>query len=305
MLRPVRAAAVAAERLAGGNLEERLPVKGSSDLASLATSMNFMAAELDLKITELEKISQVQQQFVSDVSHELKTPLTTIQMATSMIDAHRAELEPVAERSAELLSKEVGRFSDLLADLLEVSRFDAGAASLSLDDVDLGKLVSAEVDGVLPLANRAGAEITVAASGEFTAELDRTRVRRILRNLLTNAIEHGEGKPIEVDVGGNDDAVAVTVRDHGVGLDPQQVQQVFTRFWRGDPSRSRQLGGVGLGLAIALEDAKLHGGKLGVWAALEQGACFRLVLPRHPGGEIVPEPLELAPEGEGGSVHEP
>ena len=115
------------------------------------------------------------------------------------------------------------------------------------------------------------------------AEVDRRRVDRILRNLIGNAAEHGEGRPIDVTLAGDDAAVAITVRDYGVGLRPGHEKQVFNRFWRADPSRARQTGGTGLGLSISLEDARLHGGWLEAWGAPGRGAVFRLTLPRAGG----------------------
>ena len=240
MLRPVRDARLAAERLAAGHLTDRMKVTGTEDLAGLARSMNHMAAELEHKITELEHLSAVQQRFVSDVSHELRTPLTTIRMASEVIHAHRFSFDAASGRSAELLSAELDRFEELLADLLEISRFDAGAAQLALDDVDLHGLSTEEVAAVQRLAEESGSTLTVLASGNCVAEVDGRRIRRILRNLLTNAIEHGEGRPIVVHVAGDDKSVAIAVRDHGVGFTVAEGGQVFNRFWRADPSRGRR-----------------------------------------------------------------
>jgi two-component system sensor histidine kinase MtrB len=128
-----------------------------------------------------------------------------------------------------------------------------------------------------------------------TAEYDPRRVDRILRNLLANAFEHGEGEPIDVRVAVSDDAVAVCVRDHGTGLRPGESSLVFNRFWRADPARARSLGGTGLGLSIALEDAHLHGGWLQAWGEPGDGASFRLTLPRRLGAEIDQSPLPLDP----------
>ena len=146
VLRPIRAARLAAERLAAGHLDDRMDVVGTEDLASLARSMNRMAAELDRKITELEDLSSVQQQFVSDVSHELRTPLTTVRMAADVLYDQRQDFDPLAARSSELLSAELDHFEELLTDLLEISRFDAGAAELSLDDVDLSRIAAEELE---------------------------------------------------------------------------------------------------------------------------------------------------------------
>jgi len=293
---PVRQAALVAERLAAGRLTERMVSRGEDDLASLATSFNAMAEGLQRQIRQLEDLSRVQQRFVSDVSHELRTPLTTIRMAGDLIYDSRTQFDPVVARSAELLRGELDRFEALLADLLEVSRFDAGAAVLDTEPTDLRRTVAKVVDGCQQLAERKGSRITVSDPGvPCEATYDPRRVERVLRNLVVNAIEHGEGKPVEIRVGTNDDAVAVVVRDHGVGLRPGESGLVFNRFWRADPARARTTGGTGLGLAIALEDARLHSGWLQAWGAPGDGSSFRLTLPRAPGTPIGSSPLPLKP----------
>ncbi|GAE74947.1 two-component system histidine kinase [Cutibacterium acnes JCM 18918] len=139
------------------------------------------------------------------------------------------------------------RLELLLADLLEISRFDAGAAQLSLEDCDIVDLVRSEISDVTPLADRLGVSIVLVAEAAQTAEVDPRRISRIVRNLVSNAVEHAEGKTVEVTVVGNDCAVGVAVRDHGVGFEAWQAEKVFGRFWRGDPSRVRTVGGSGLG----------------------------------------------------------
>jgi two-component system sensor histidine kinase MtrB len=293
---PVRLAARTAERLAAGHLEERMAVRGEDELARLASTFNSMAAALQAQIRQLEDLSRVQRRFVSDVSHELRTPLTPVRMAADVLHARRLELDPPAARSAELLQNELDRFEELLIDLLEISRYDAGAASLDVERQDLVALVHRVVDATRPIAERRGSSIAVHTAGPVVAEVDHVRVERILRNLLVNAVEHGEGRPIEVTVADGRGGVAVVVRDHGVGLQPGEAALVFTRFWRGDPSRARTTGGTGLGLAIAHEDARLHGGSLQAWGAPGQGAAFRLVLPHVIGGVLGDSPLSLRPE---------
>lgn len=292
---PVRAARRAAESLASGNLDDRMTVRGRDDLARLATSMNYMASELQKQIHQLEELSRVQQRFVSDVSHELRTPLTTVRMAAEVLYESRDDFGPVAARSAELLQTELDRFEALLTDLLEISRFDAGAAVLSLSEVDLRSIVARVVESAAHLAESAGSTVRVLASAPGVAEVDARRIERILRNLLVNAIEHGEGRPIDVIVESDDNAVAVAVRDHGVGFEAGQAKQVFHRFWRADPARARTVGGTGLGLAISMEDANLHKGWLTAWGRPGMGAQFRLTVPRHAGGVIESSPLPLVP----------
>jgi two-component system sensor histidine kinase MtrB len=294
---PARQVAHAARRLSTGNLDERVPVRGSDELAMLAISFNEMAAGLRGKIAELENLSQVQRQFVSDVSHELRTPLTTIRIAADVLLAAKDELDSSASRSAELLQSQLERFESLLIDLLEISRYDAKAATLDAELVDLCDLVRNSADVAQQLAERRGTKIEFRLPNEpCEAEADRRRVARILRNLLVNAVEHGENRDTVVTVAADRDAVAVAVRDFGVGLAPGEERLVFDRFWRADPSRARTSGGTGLGLSIALEDARLHGGWLEAWGAPGRGSVFRLTLPRSVRGELAGSPLPLCPD---------
>ncbi|WP_298133088.1 MtrAB system histidine kinase MtrB [Micropruina sp.] len=299
VLRPIRAARLAAERLASGHLDDRMAVRGTEDLAGLARSMNHLATELDRKLTELEDLSQVQQQFVSDVTHELRTPLTTVRMAADVLYGQRESFDPLAARSTELLSAEVGRFEELLTDLLEISRFDAGAAELSLEEVDLVQIAAEELTAQNRFAQQYGITLELDAPAPCLAEMDPRRIRRILRNLITNAIEHGEGRPVTVHVRADDGAVAVAVRDHGVGFSAAEAHLVFNRFWRADPARRRTVGGSGLGLAIALGDARLHNGWLNAWGRPGQGAQFRLTLPRKAGETFISSPWPVVPDDAG------
>jgi two-component system sensor histidine kinase MtrB len=292
---PVRDARRAAENLASGNLHDRMRVRGQDDLARLATSMNDMAAEMEKQITTLSELSQVQQRFVSDVSHELRTPLTTVRMAAEVLHDARDDFDPVSARSAELLQTELDRFESLLNDLLEISRFDAGAVDLSASTVDLRSIVDRVLEAQEPLIRAYGVTVNVHTTGDTTAEVDPRRIERILRNLMTNAVEHSEGRPVDVLVAGDEAAVAVAVRDHGIGFEASQAKQVFLRFWRADPARARTVGGTGLGLAISMEDANLHGGWLTAWGRPGLGAQFRLTVPRQAGGVLETSPLPMAP----------
>ena len=293
---PVRSAAHVAERLSDGALNERMPVRGEDDLARLATSFNAMADSLQRQIRQLEQLSTLQKRFTSDVSHELRTPLTTIRMAADMLHDRRADFaEPVA-RSAELLNRELDRFETLLTDLLEISRFDAGASSLQDQPVDIRDVVRRVCDGYESLATRNHTRLRVHGRRPAIAPMDRRRVERIVRNLVSNAIEHSEGRPIDITVGSNSTAVAVSVRDYGVGLAPGDSARVFNRFWRADPARARTTGGSGLGLSISLDDARLHDGWLQAWGKPGLGACFRLTLPAKTGVPIARSPLNLAPD---------
>ena len=293
---PVRVAARTAQRLSAGLLDQRMKVDGEDDLALLAASFNQMAANLQRQIVRLEEMSRLQRRFTSDVSHELRTPLTTVRMAADLIFAERDEFDPAVGRSAELLQAELDRFESLLTDLLEISRFDAGFAALDAEHTDLVPIVERVAEGLTGLAERVGVTIELRLPDTpVIAEVDPRRIERVLRNLIGNAVEHGERRPVEVTLASDDAAVAVTVRDHGVGLKPGEERLVFNRFWRADPSRARQTGGTGLGLSISVEDARLHGGWLEAWGAPGEGAQFRLTVPVRAGDRLVAAPLPLIP----------
>jgi two-component system sensor histidine kinase MtrB len=297
VVRPVRVVAQTAERLAGGDLAQRIPVSGEDDLALLAMSFNDMANSLQQQIRRLENLSRLQQRFTSDVSHELRTPLTTIRMASELLYSSRAAFDPALARSAELLNNELDRFESLLAELLEISRYDAGVAYLETERIDMVGIVERAVAASQGLAARHQVQLlAITPASPIPAELDARRVERVLRNLIGNALDHAEGKPVEVRVGASADTVAVSVRDYGVGLRPGEASLVFNRFWRGDPSRSRLTGGTGLGLAISLEDARLHHGWLEAWGERGKGSVFRLTLPREADGSVSSSPLPLSPE---------
>ncbi|KAA1427004.1 HAMP domain-containing histidine kinase [Nocardioides antri] len=307
---PVRMARQVAERLAAGRLQERLRVTGEDDLARLAMSFNQMASNLQRQIRQLEELSWVQRRFVSDVSHELRTPLTTVRMAGDVLHDARRDFDPVTARAAELLQVELDRFETLLVDLLEISRFDAGAAVLDVEDINLLDVAHRVVDSVRPLADQRGVLVVVEQPDRpVRAQVDARRVERILRNLVTNAIDHAfpddPDRPIVVRMAADEQAAAITVRDRGVGLAPGESAMVFNRFWRSDPARARSSGGTGLGLAISLEDAHLHGGWLQAWGRPGDGAQFRLTLPRRAGMPLRRSPLPLAPIDEVASEPEP
>lgn len=291
---PVRAAAQTARRLSSGYREERLPVRKDDDLAQLARSFNEMAQSIDTQIGQLEELSRLQQRFVSDVSHELRTPLTTIRMAADVMYQERRTFDPDTSRSVELLQNQLDRFEALLADLLEISRFDAGAAILDVEHVDLAVLTQRAISASEPLAQRSGVRISFAAySRPCGVQCDPRRIERILRNLIDNAIEHADESGVVIELAADADVAAITVRDYGIGLRPGESELVFNRFWRADPARARTTGGTGLGLAIALEDARLHGGWLEADGEQGQGACFRLTLPRVAGGVVRHSTLPL------------
>ena len=296
VVRPVREAARIAQQFTQGDFSQRMKVESSDEIATLGTAFNEMALSLESQISRLENLSRVQQRFVSDVSHELRTPLTTLRMASEVIYGAKADFDPVISRSSELLVAQLDRFERLLEDLLEVSRFDAEVAVLEPVDFDLVTLIERCIQDVRASAQDHPISIEIDHETEqVMINADIRRVERIMRNLLSNALDHAEDKPIKVSVIATQSEVGVGVRDYGSGIDPASLSRVFDRFWRADPSRARVRGGTGLGLSIALEDARLHNGELDAWGALGQGANFVLTLPRVAGSQIAGRPIRPQP----------
>lgn len=287
VVRPVRDAVKTAEALASGDLGKRMDVHGDDEIARLGIAFNEMANSLQLQINRLENLSSVQQRFVGDVTHELRTPLTTLRMAAGLIHSSRKEFDSTLQRSIELMMLQLDRFERLLEDLLEISRFDAEVAVIEPVEFDICLLTANSIENLRMVANEAGAHIELDRPADsIYIKGDIRRVERILRNLLKNAIDHAEAKPINVIIRQDEHAIAVSVRDHGIGLEKESAVRVFDRFWRADPSRSRVHGGTGLGLSIALEDARLHNGELEVYGEPGRGANFVLTLPKQAGGDI-------------------
>ncbi|MFF2370099.1 MtrAB system histidine kinase MtrB [Agromyces sp. NPDC058110] len=302
VIEPIRTTASTSRRLAAGDLGVRIPERGEDELASLAASFNGMADSLQARIRELAELSVMQQRFVSDVSHELRTPLTTIRLAGDVLYGQREDFAGPTARTVELLHTQTERFERLLGDLLEISRYDAGSVTLATEPTNLVHLAGDVIEEMHGLARERGSEVRLEApGGHLDADVDPRRIRRIVTNLLGNAIEHGEGRPIVVAVDSNATAVALSVRDYGLGMTAEAAERVFDRFWRADPSRVRTIGGTGLGLAISLEDAVAHEGRLDVWSHPGQGSVFRLTLPRsskartEAGAAGVESPLPLEP----------
>ncbi|MEJ6488282.1 MtrAB system histidine kinase MtrB [Leucobacter sp. USCH14] len=294
VFRPIRSAAAASRRLASGESDARMPLQNDEHFDVLSEGFNDMAETLQMRIQELDQLSEMQQRFVSDVSHELRTPLTTVRLASQVLQGSTQGLEPGQQRAVEVLGAQIDRFESLLEDLLEISRYDAGRVTLETEPTNLVSLATEVVEGLQPLSP--GIIEVRALGGYAPIDVDARRIRRIVSNLVGNAIEHGEGGSILVSIDSNASAVSLSVRDWGIGMKEEDLAHVFDRFWRADPSRKRTLGGTGLGLAIAQEDAAVHGGILEAWSQLGVGTNFRLTLPRGESVTSFMSPLPLIPE---------
>ncbi|MFU8851184.1 ATP-binding protein [Micromonospora sp. SL1-18] len=275
-LEPVGRASRAARAVAEGLLDTRLPVRGRDEFSVWAASFNEMAEALETKIEALSRAQARERRFTADVAHELRTPVTALVAAASLLADQLDALPTDARRAAELLVTDVVRLRRLVEELMEISRLDAGREALSIQPVDVVALLRGIVD------TRAWADrVTVAGEAPATGT-DPRRLERVLANLLSNAIEHGGGA-VRADVRHTDDTVIVEVTDRGAGIPAEHLWHLFDRFYKVDPSRAGS--GSGLGLAIALENARLLGGHLTVHSEVGRGSRFRLELPADHGGD--------------------
>jgi signal transduction histidine kinase len=270
LLRPVARASAAAHSLAEGLLDTRLPVESRDEFGAWAASFNEMAEALEAKIMALSEAQARERRFTSDVSHELRTPLTALVAEASLLAEHLERMPEEARRPAELLVNDVARLRDLVEDLMEISRLDAGRARVREEPVDIGSLVRTAVH-----SRRWDDRVTIERE-EVVVSTDPRRLERIVANLVGNALEHAGGD-VSVRVGRDGVAAFVEVSDHGPGIPPDQLSHVFDRFYKADSSRAGP--GSGLGLAIALENARLLGGDLEVWSEVGRGTRFTLRLP--------------------------
>ncbi len=274
VLRPLRRARRAVHRLEVGLLETRLPVAGSDEFADLAESFNRMAEALERTVADLRALEATQRRFVADVSHELRTPLTALTTAADVLEAHTTGLDDTGLRAARLLVVESRRLAGLVEDLMEISRLDAGVASMAWESVDVAELVTGAL-GSRGWLSRVDARLQPGV----VMEVDPRRLDAVIGNLVGNAFEHGR-PPVRVAMAADDATVRLQVADGGQGIAPEHLSSVFERFYKADPARPRSAGS-GLGLAIARENARLHGGEVTVANHPQAGAVFTVVLPRR------------------------
>ncbi|PRY39553.1 sensor histidine kinase [Umezawaea tangerina] len=273
VLRPVRDLRAAALRVTGGHLDTRSVVRGSDELTDLARSFNTMTAELERTVAELRRMEENARRFVADVSHELRTPLTAMTAVAEVLDDEALELTGDAATAAGMVSGETRRLRRLVEDLVEISRFDAGVASLRPESADIGEMIASTLH-----ARGWTGRVETTLPAEVVAPVDRRRLDVVVANLVGNALRHGDA-PVTVDLVAVGPEVVITVTDAGTGLPEEVLPHVFERFYKADSARARSEGS-GLGLAIAWENAHLHGGSLAADNSPGGGARFTVRLPR-------------------------
>ncbi|HVL33531.1 MAG TPA: HAMP domain-containing sensor histidine kinase, partial [Actinomycetota bacterium] len=266
LIRPLVEVSSAAQRVAEGLLETRVAPVSKDELGLLAASFNDMAAALQGMIDH-------ERRFVANVSHELRTPLATLRTASEHLSSHAATLSPGAREAVELIVEDVANLNRLVRDLMEISEADSGRAVLRPEQVDMHELVHA-------VAGARRLDVSILGPHAVVTS-DKARLERIIGNLLDNAYEHGLGVDVSIRITEDPDSVAVAVSDAGPGVPHIERGHIFERFFKSDSARTRDRGGVGLGLAIAAENARLLGGTLRLEAtSSDHGATFVLQVPK-------------------------
>ncbi|MFE9631934.1 ATP-binding protein [Streptomyces sp. NPDC006463] len=277
VLRPVRDMRRAAQRLGRGRLDTRIEVRGADELAGLARTFNETARALEQSVSELRDAETRARRFASDVSHELRTPLAGMLAVTEVLDEDAASLDADTAKALRLVSAETGKLAVLVEDLMEISRFDARAAELNLDDVDIAEAVRK----TLERRHWDDERVVTELPDLVRARLDPRRFDVVLANLVGNALRHG-GAPVRVTVrtapGEDGERLLIDVADSGPGIAPEVLPHIFDRFFKADAARTRSAGS-GLGLAITLENVRLHGGTLRAGNRPSGGALFSLDMP--------------------------
>ncbi|NUR92415.1 MAG: HAMP domain-containing histidine kinase [Nonomuraea sp.] len=271
VLLPVRRLSAAAQALGQGRLDTRLPVHGQDELAELTSRFNDAAAALELSVSELRSLEAMSRRFVADVSHELRTPLTAMTAVADMLSDEANRLPEAPAEAVRLVLREIERLRELVEHLIEISRFDAGTATLNVEPVNVADAIldCLEVRGW-------GDRVKVTASQGLTVNLDPRRFDVIVANLVGNALKHGL-PPVEVTARGTENGLEVKVRDHGKGIPAEALPHVFDRFFKAGAGRARSQGS-GLGLAIARANVHLHGGTISV-RRQHPGTLFTVWLP--------------------------
>lgn len=281
VLRPVQRLGEAAQQLGEGRLGTRLKVSGTDELAELSRTFNQAAESLETRVAELSAREEASRRFVADMSHELRTPLTAITAVTEVLEDEAESLDPMIAPAVRLVVSETRRLNELVENLMEVTRFDAGTARLLLDEVDVAEMVMSCMDARAWLDS-----VELEARRGIRVRIDPRRLDVILANLIGNALKHG-GSPVRVTVRtrnacqSSDSHLVIEVADKGPGIPEDVLPHVFDRFYKADASRARSEGS-GLGLSIAMENAHIHGGDITAANNPEGGAVFTLRLPLHP-----------------------
>ncbi len=287
MRRPLENLVEASERLAGGDLEARVKVGGLAETAQLGSAFNEMAVELQRRAGERDQLDRMKDEFVLTASHELRSPLTSVQGFAELLMLEREKLSPKQAETVEIILDNTRHVVRLLNDLLDLARSDAGRLTIAPVPTEIETLVeeaTRTMRGQTAIRNQDLTETIEPGLPQVNADPD--RVRQVLMNLLTNANEYcPEGAAIRVTASRTGAEVEVAVTDDGPGIPSDQLEHIFERFTRGDAGMTQRVGGTGLGLAISKSLVELHGGTIAAESTVGEGSTFRFRLPTAAAGD--------------------
>jgi signal transduction histidine kinase len=292
MRRPLEELVAAAGRLAAGDRSTRVEVGGVSETAALGKAFNEMAAELELEASERDRLDRMKDEFVLTASHELRSPLTSVQGFAELLMMERDSLTPRQVETVEIILDNCRHLVRLLNDLLDLARSDAGRLMIRPRPTAIGPLVEDVVRTLRAQTKTSGQTLTERIDPDLPViDTEPDRIRQILVNLLTNAHDYSpEGASIEVFARVADGEVQIDVSDNGPGIPPTQMEHIFERFVRGDAGLTQRVGGTGLGLAISKSLVELHGGSLTVASEVGRGSTFSVRLPLAPQEAVAAAP---------------
>ena len=281
MRRPLEDLVDASGRLAGGDLDARVKVGGLSETATLGSAFNEMAEELQRRAGERDQLDRMKDEFVLTASHELRSPLTSVQGFAELLLLEREKLTPKQAETVEVILDNTRHLVRLLNDLLDLARSDAGRLTIRPEQTGATGLIEDAVRTMRAQLDARGQKLSLEIEPDLPQiEADRDRIRQVLVNLLTNANEYcPQGAKIGVKARRVDAEVEIDVIDDGPGIPEQQLEHIFERFSRGDAGETQRVGGTGLGLAISKSLIDLHGGTIGAESTPGEGSTFRIRLP--------------------------
>jgi signal transduction histidine kinase len=281
MRRPLEELVSAAGRLASGDRSTRVEVGGLSETAALGAAFNEMARELEIEEGRRDELDRLKDEFVLTASHELRSPLTSVQGFAELLMLDKESLTPRQRETVEIILDNCRHLVRLLNDLLDLARSDAGRLSIRPQPTEVAPLVEDVVRTMRAQTEAAGQSLTQQIEpGLPLINVEADRIRQILVNLLTNAHEYTpEGASIGVAARAVGAEVEISVTDNGPGIPPDQLERIFERFTRGDAGLTQRVGGTGLGLAISKSLVELHGGSIRAESTVGQGSTFHVRLP--------------------------
>ncbi|MBN2139133.1 MAG: HAMP domain-containing protein [Sedimentisphaerales bacterium] len=279
---PIRQMQRAARRIAEGDFKSRAIIKSEDELGQLAKSLNAMADALHKQIADLRKMDTIRTDFVANVSHELKTPLTLIKGYIETLDGSALDDKEKSRRFVRIIKEHADRLENLINDLLSLSELELSPDSLCRTGFDLKILINDIALGFGHALQAGNVTLDINARGDdFNVEADKEKIEQVFVNLIDNGIKYAKDQGrIDISISGDDDAVTVLVEDDGIGIAREHIDRVFERFYRVDKARSRRLGGTGLGLGIAKHIVLAHKGRIQIESTQGRGTKVRVIIPR-------------------------